>query len=95
MATKKTTTGKATKATTLPLHEAYAKVLRTPEIWKRLKWSRQTVNNYRVKLGKDDYPSDRTMRKVLAQAGWHMAVEEIWTDDPKAALKKRAKRKKG
>ena len=94
MATKKSNTDRATKATTLPLHGAYARMLRTKGISSILKWSRQTVNNYRVKLGKGEYPSDRTMRKALTHAGWHMAVEEIWTDAPSAAPKKRAKKKK-
>ncbi len=63
-----------------PLPVAFEKMVSQPNIWKKLKLSKQTIMNRRVLLGKDQYPKDSTMRAWLKKAGWKLAVVELWTN---------------
>jgi hypothetical protein len=60
------------------LPEAFRRMLISPDIWRKLKVSRQTVMNRRVMVNKDEFPSDATMRRWLKKAGWKQAVVEKW-----------------
>ncbi len=63
-----------------PLPDAFEQMVSTPNIWKKLKLSKQTIMNRRVLLGKDQYPKDSTMRAWLKKAGWKLAVVELWAN---------------
>jgi hypothetical protein len=63
-------------AYTLP--QAYKHMIATPDIWRKLRMGKQTVMNRRVMAGKNEYPSDATMRRWLKKAGWKQAVVEKW-----------------
>lgn len=63
---------------TFTLPQAFARLLAQPDIWRKLKMSKQTVMNRRVLAKKGEFPSDATMRRLLKKAGWKQAVVEKW-----------------
>ena len=63
---------------TYTLEKAFERMIATPEIWRKLRISKQTVMNRRVQVAKSIHPSDATMRRWLKKAGWKQAVVEKW-----------------
>ena len=68
----------------LPLPEAFAAALAEEDSWKALDYSRQTVANKRLALGRGAYPSEKLMRRALLKQGWKCAVQEKWIRPVKA-----------
>lgn len=60
-----------------PLKEAYRRMMRTAT-GRTMQLSPQAMYHFRQQLKRGEYPSEPTMRDMLARAGWSKVMEERW-----------------
>jgi len=61
----------------MDIEAAYLKVITSPVAFK-LGIAHQSVLNKRVRARDGDFPSNRTMRAILKDAGWKYVKAEQW-----------------